>query len=346
MLKRVSFEGVSLLWVLAGLALLVVYPLAIDRPSFINLMILTLLFAAMGSAWNILGGYAGQVSLGHGVYFGIGAYTVAFLYAGYYLSPWLTRPVALGLTAVTAIVIGVPTFRLRGHYFILASVFIVDAVYTVVSNMNVLGGAIGIEYPLFRGSDLAGSLAALQFHGSKLPYYYAALVLFCASFLISWRVQNSPLGYYLRAIRDDQDAAQSLGVDVAFYKLVALMISAAMVTICGIFYAQYVLYVEPVSTMSLAVSIQIAFVAIFGGTGMLWGPVLGAFIIIPATEMLRIHFSGTIAPVVGDDTLASQVAFYLSGGGGNLDLIAYGLLVMIIARFQPDGMLGFFRQMR
>lgn len=346
MLKRISFEGVSLPWVLAGLSLLVVYPLAIDRPSFINLMILTLLFGAMGSAWNILGGYAGQVSLGHGVYFGIGAYTAAFLYAGYFVSPWLSWPLALAIAAAAAIIIGVPTFRLRGHYFVLASVFIVDAIYTVISNTDALGAAIGIEYPLYRGTDTIGSLAAFQFHGSKLPYYYSALILFAASFLISWHIQSSPLGYYLRAIRDDQDAAQSLGIDIARYKLVALLISAAMVTICGIFYAQYVLYVEPVSTMSLAVSVQIAFVAIFGGIGMLWGPVLGAFIIVPATEMLRINFSGAIAPVVGDNTIASQIGYYLAGGGGNLDLIVYGLLVMVVARFQPDGMLGFFRQMR
>lgn len=339
-------EGVPAPIVLIGLAMLCIYPLIFRTPSLQNMMILTLLFGAMGSAWNILGGYAGQVSLGHGVYFGIGAYTIGFLYVNYMLSPWLTWPIALLLTALAATIIGVPTFRLRGHYFVLASVFIADAIYTVVSNTNALGAAIGIEYPLSRQDDLWSSLWSLQYHGSKLPYYYAVLVLFVLSVTVSWRIQHMPLGYYLRAIRDDQDAAQSLGIDIARYKLVALLISAAIVTMCGIFYAQYVLYIEPTATMSLALSVQIAFIAIFGGTGMLWGPILGAFIIVPATEILRIYFSGAIAPKIGDSSLSSQIAYYLSGGGGNVDLIFYGLLVMVIARFQPNGLLGFFRQMR
>lgn len=343
---RNRIEGVPVPIVLIGLAMLCVYPLVFRTPSLQNLMILTLLFGAMGSAWNILGGYAGQVSLGHAVYFGIGAYTVAFLYINYLLSPWLTWPVALVLTALAAIVIGVPTFRLRGHYFVLASVFIVDAIYTGVSNTNALGAAIGLEYPLSRREDLWSSLWSLQYHGSKLPYYYAVLVLFVCSVAVSWRIQQMPLGYYLRAIRDDQDAAQSLGIDVARYKLIALLISAAIVTLCGIFYAQYVLYIEPTATVSLALSVQIAFIAIFGGVGMLWGPILGAFIIVPATEMLRIYFSGAIAPKIGDSSLSSQIDYYLSGGGGNVDLILYGLLIMIIARFQPNGLLGIFRQMR
>ena len=149
---------------------------------------------------------------------------------------------------VAAVIIGVPTFRLRSHYFVLASVFIVDAIHAVVSNTSALGAAIGIEYPLNRRVDFWSQLWTFQFQGSKLPYYYAALALFVLSVTVSWRIQNRPLGYYLRAIRDDQDAAQSLGIDVARYKLTALLISAVIVTLCGIFYAQYVLYIEPTAT--------------------------------------------------------------------------------------------------
>ena len=345
-MRKTEIEGVPLPVVLIGFVALCIYPLVLAVPSLQNLMILTLLFGAMGSAWNILGGYAGQVSLGHGIYFGIGAYTVAFLYAKYQFSPWLSWPLALALTTLAAVIIGVPTFRLRSHYFVLASVFIVDAIHAVVSNTSALGAAIGIEYPLNRRVDFWSQLWTFQFQGSKLPYYYAALALFVLSVTVSWRIQNRPLGYYLRAIRDDQDAAQSLGIDVARYKLTALLISAVIVTLCGIFYAQYVLYIEPTATISLALSVQIAFVAIFGGIGMLWGPILGAFVIVPATEFLRIYFSGAIAPRIGDLSLASQIAYYLSGGGGNVDLVLYGLLVMVIARYQPNGMLAFFRQMR
>ena len=339
-------DGVPLALVMIGLAALVVFPLVFTGPTPQHVMILALLFAAMGSAWNILGGYAGQISIGHGVYFGIGAYTVAFFYTNYLISPWLTWPIALVLTALAAVLIGIPTFRLRGHYFVLSSVFIVDAVFIIVSNWDLVGGAIGIEYPIYREPDLMGSILSMQFHGSKLPYYYAALALFLVSFCIAWRIPYMPLGFYLRAIRENQEAAQSLGVDTARYKLIALIISATITTACGIFYAQYVLYVEPTATISIIISLEIAFVAIFGGIGTLWGPVLGAFIIVPLTELLRQNFSGAIAPGIGSDpTFGDQVSFYLSGGGGNLDLLVYGLLVMIIARFQPNGLLGLFRRL-
>ena len=340
-------EGVPLPLVLVGIAALIAFPLIFTSPTPQHILIVTLLFGAMGSAWNILGGYAGQISIGHGVYFGIGAYTVGFFYANFLLSPWLTWPLALILAVAAAMVIGLPTFRLRGHYFVLASVFIVDAIFIIVSNWDTVGAAIGIEYPIYREGDLAGSLWALQYHDSKLPYYYTALALFVASVFVSWRIQFWPLSYYLRAIREDQDAAQSLGIDVTRYKLVALVISALITTLGGIFYAQYVLYIEPAATVSIIISLEIAFVAIFGGIGTLWGPVLGAFIIVPLTEILRQKFSGAIAPGIGsgDASLLAQLEYLLEGGGGNLDLLAYGLIVMLIARFQPNGVLGFLRRL-
>jgi branched-chain amino acid transport system permease protein len=340
-------EGVPLPLVLVGIAALIAFPLIFTSPTPQHILILTLLFGAMGTAWNILGGYAGQISIGHGVYFGIGAYTVGFFYANFLVSPWLTWPLALILSVTAAIVIGLPTFRLRGHYFILASVFIVDAIFIVVSNWEGVGAAIGIEYPIYREGDLAGSLWTLQYHDSKLPYYYSALGLFVASVFVSWRIQFMPLSYYLRAIREDQEAAQSLGIDVTRYKLVALVISALITTLCGIFYAQYVLYIEPAATISIIISLEIAFIAILGGIGTLWGPVLGAFIIVPLTEILRQKFSGAIAPGFGsgDASLLIQLEYFLEGGGGNLDILAYGLIVMLIARFQPNGVLGFLRRL-
>ena len=218
-------EGVPLSLVVIGIAGLAIFPLIFTSATPQHIMIVTLLFGAMGSAWNILGGYAGQVSIGHGVYFGIGAYTVGFFYANFLLSPWLTWPLALLVSVGAAAIIGIPTFRLRGHYFVLASVFIVDAIFITVSNWDTVGAAIGIEYPIYREGDLAGSLWALQYHDSKLPYYYTALALFVASVFVSWRIQFTPLSYYLRAIREDQEAAQSLGIDVTRYKMVALVIS-------------------------------------------------------------------------------------------------------------------------
>ncbi len=342
-----GIDGVPLWLVVAGIAALVVYPLVVEMPFHQHIVIMSLLYGTLGTAWNILGGYTGQISIGHGVYYGIGAYTAAYFFTAHGLSPWLTWPVALVLAAVAAFAIGLPTFRLRGHYFVLASVFIAESAYIIISNWDAVGGAIGLEYPIHKSEGFGEALWVMQFHRSKLPYYYGILTLFLASLLVSWRIQFMPLGYYLKAVREEQDAAQSLGVDVRRYKMVALLISVLFTTLCGIFFAQYVLYVEPFSTMSLIISLEIAFVAILGGTGTLWGPALGAFVIIPVTEFLRAYFSGHIAldqSALAEGGIWAYVEYYASGGGGNVDLMFYGLLIILIARFQPAGVLGFFRK--
>ena len=139
----------------------------------------------------------------------------------------------------------------------------------------------------------------------------------------------------------------SLGVDVARYKLYALIASAAITTLCGTFYAQYVLYVEPMSTVSLVVSLEICFIAILGGIGTLWGPALGAFVIVPLTEMLRAYLSGRISldmSALSEGGFMAWLEYYARGGGGNLDILAYGLVIILIARFQPAGVLGFLRR--
>ncbi len=328
---------------------LALYPLAFTLPFPRHIVIMALLFATMGTAWNILGGLAGQVSFGHALYFGIGAYTTAYFYKHYALSSLVTWPLALAISAAAAAIIGLPTFRLRGHYFVLASVFIMQAVYIVVSNWSTLGAAIGLELPVHKAADWVDAVWHLQFHGSKLPFYYAALALFVAALVVFQWIRRSRLGLLLNAVREEEDAARSLGVDTMRYKLVALVISAAFTTLCGMFYAQYVLYVEPVSTTSLIVSVEIAFVAIFGGIGTLWGPALGAFVIIPLTELLRAYLSGRIALGMAgslvDGGVLDYLKYYAAGGGGQLDILIYGLIIILIARFQPRGVLGFFRRL-
>jgi branched-chain amino acid transport system permease protein len=340
-------EGVPIWLVLVGIAMLIVFPLVFKMPFHQHVVIMALLYGTLGTAWNILGGYTGQVSIGHGIYYGVGAYTAAYFFTVHGLSPWLTWPIALGLAAFAAFAIGMPTFRLRGHYFVLASIFIAESAYIIVSNWDSLGAAIGIEYPIVNSESFGEALWVAQFHNTKLPYYYGILALFVASLFVSWRIQFMPLGFFLRAVREEQDAARSLGVDVRRYKMVALLISVFFTTLCGIFYAQYVLYVEPFSTMSLIISLEITFVAILGGIGTLWGPALGAFVIVPATEFLRVYFSGRMAldqSALADGGIWAYVEYYAAGGGGNVDLMFYGLLIMLIARFQPNGVLGFFRK--
>lgn len=326
---------------------LAVYPLVATMPFWQHVVIMSMLYGAMGVAWNILGGLAGQVSFGHALYFGIGAYTAAYAYKFIGLPPLIALPIAVLISTLAAVLIGLPTFRLRGHYFVLASVFIMEGIYIVVSNWDRLGAAIGIEYPVYRADGALDALWHGQFR-SKLPYYYGALALFVLALAAFWQIQRSKFGMFLVAIREEQDAARSLGIDVARYKLYALIASAAITTLCGVFYAQYVLYVEPMSTMSLVVSLEICFVAILGGIGTLWGPALGAFVIVPLTELLRAYLSGRIAldaSAVSGGNVMAWLEYYVRGGGGNVDLLVYGLVIMLIARYQPAGVLGLLRRL-
>ena len=346
MLRR-RIDGVPFAIIVAGVVIVACAPLYFRQPFPQHVLIMSMLFASLGIAWNILGGYAGQVSFGHSVYFGIGAYTAAWCYVKLGLTVWVASPFALAIAAVVAIVVGAPTFRLRGHYFVLATVFIAESIFIIVTNWDAVGGAIGLEMPVLKTDDGMARLWHAQF-ATKLPYYYAMLAILLCAVAIAWRIERAPLGFYLRAIREEQDAALSLGIDVARQKLAALMVSAAISVVCGLFYAQYVLYVEPVSTISILISLEIAFIAILGGIGTLWGPVIGAFIVVPLTELLRSHFSGRIAldqsRLAGGDWTA-WLDYYLAGGGGNVDLLFYGALIMLIARFQPRGVLGFFRKL-
>jgi branched-chain amino acid transport system permease protein len=340
-------EGVPVAAILALFAALALYPLVATMPFWRHVVIMSLLYGAMGVAWNILGGLAGQVSFGHGLYFGIGAYTAAYCYKFVGLSPVVSIPIAVAFSVLASVLVGLPTFRLRGHYFVLASVFIMEGIYIVVSNWDAVGAAIGIEYPVYKPNGILDAFWHGQFQ-SKLPYYYGALALFVLSLAVFHWIQRSPFGMFLTAIREEQDAAQSLGVDVARYKVYALIASAAVTTLCGTFYAQYVLYIEPMSTISLVVSLEICFIAILGGVGTLWGPALGAFVIVPLTELLRTYLSGRIAldaSALSTGGIWAWGEYYAKGGGGNVDLLAYGLVIILIARYQPAGVLGFLRRL-
>ena len=339
-------EGLPVAAIIVLAVALAIYPLVATLPFWRHVVIMSMLYGAMGVAWNILGGLAGQVSFGHALYFGVGAYTAAYGYKFLGLVPLLSLPIALAVSTAAAVLVGLPTFRLRGHYFVLASVFIMEGIFIVVSNWDRFGAAIGLEYPVYKAKGFADALWHGQFP-DKLPYYYIAFALLCLALVVFRAIQRSPFGMFLVAIREEQDAAQSLGVDVARCKLYALIASAAITTLGGTFYAQYVLYVEPASTMSLIISLEICFVAILGGIGTLWGPALGAFVIIPLTELLRAYLSGRIAldmSGLAGGGIGAWLEYYARGGGGNLDILAYGLVILLIARFQPAGVLGLFRR--
>ncbi|WP_375463893.1 branched-chain amino acid ABC transporter permease [uncultured Methylobacterium sp.] len=304
-------------FVLAGLAAL---PYAVTDVYLQNVLILTLLYAAVSQSWNILGGYCGQISLGHALYFGIGAYATSVLFVTYGILPWGGMVVGGSLSALVALGLGYPCFRLAGHYFSIATIVIAEIGLLLVHNWDFVGGATGIQWPF--NPD---SWWTLQFARNKIPYVHCALALFAVTWLVTYLIEESRWGYGWRAVKDDAVAAQSLGVEVFRSKMAAGAISAFLTAVGGGFYAAYVSYIDPESVMSFRFSLLFALPAVLGGIGTLWGALVGAVILIPLTEISR---------------------SYLGGSGSGVDLMFYGLLVMVVALARPEGVLSLFRRTR
>ena len=314
-----SRASVGLGIALLGAALLVPVVIALPYPR--DVLIRVFLFATLAQAWNILAGYCGQISLGHAIFFGTGAYTSGMFVANDVASPWVAMVVGAVLAVALSQLIGAPVFRLRGHYFAIATIAVGEIVHILAVNWELIGAARGLYIPIKRPD----SLVNFQFHQSKAVYYYIVLGLLVLGLAITRLIERSRLGYYFRAVREEQDAAASLGVRVARTKRVAFAISAALTAACGTFYAQYVLFIDPESVFPLSLSILICLIAVLGGVGTLWGPLLGAAVLIPLGEVTRI---------------------YLGGTGKALDLVIYGALIMVISVVQPAGLVGMLRRLR
>lgn len=304
---------------LLGAALLA--PAVVTLPYPRDVLIRIFLFATLAQAWNILAGYCGQISLGHAIFFGTGAYTAGMFVARDVASPWLGMLVGALIAVALSQVIGAPVFRLRGHYFAIATIAVGEIVHILAVNWELIGAARGLYIPIKRPD----SLVNFQFHESKAVYYYIVLGLLLLGLAVTRGIERSRLGYYFRAVREEQDAAASLGIAVARTKRVAFAISAALTAACGTFYAQYVLFIDPESVLPLSLSILICLVAVLGGVGTLWGPLVGAAVLIPLGEATRIWLGGT---------------------GKALDLVIYGALIMVISVVQPGGLVGIARRLR
>jgi branched-chain amino acid transport system permease protein len=288
-------------------------PLFLDpRGYWIRVLALTLLFAAMAQAWNIVGGLANQISLGHAAFFGIGAYTSTVLLLRVGLSPWLGMAAGGALGAVAARVISVPTMRLQGHYFALATLAFGE-VMRVIANVwtSVTGGPVGLSVPF-----MPESLAMLSFKSTR-PFVYVFLVaLVLVTVLFEW-IRCGAMGYRLRAIRENEDAAEVIGIDTARVKLKAAVISGAVMAMLGTLYAQIAVFFDPDTVFGIvSISVPVALMAIVGGVGTAIGPIIGAFFIVPIEE------------------LANDL---LSGRGAGLSQLAYGLILVGVILWQPRG---------
>lgn len=320
--QRKTFNGKDLSWLglLALLALMPLMPVVAGNSFRMHIMILILLFASMSQAWNIIGGYCGQVSFGHSVFFGIGAYGAGMAAVTYGIAPWPGILIGMLLAAAVAVVISYPCFKLSGHYFAIATFAIVEIFNRGFLVWEWVGGALGLDYPL-----LEEGFKNLMWHNTKTGYYYGALILFLLTFGIVRWLEAHRFGYYMRAVREGQETAEALGVNSTAVKLAAMALSAALSALCGAFFVQYNLRVDPSMVMSLDMSMKFVLITIMGGSGTLVGPLLGAAVLIPLQEYTRAFWGGL---------------------GGGVDLIIFGLLIILMVVKQPAGMIGIIRDIR
>jgi len=307
--KQLTYCGIALI-------LAIIFPVIIASPSVQHIMILFFMFAVMGVAWNIMGGYAGMFSFGQVAFFGIGAYTSTFLFLSYQVNPWIGLIAGGVVSALVAAAIGYPCSNLRGHYFAIASIAFGEIVRIHFNNWKLIGGAEGLSLPM-----LDEGFTNFMFHSTKLPYYYIILAFLIISLIVCYLVSTSKMGYYFRAIKESHDVAKVLGINVVWYRLIAIMISGFLTSMAGTFYAQYVLYIDPESVMLLPISVQLVLISMLGGAGSVMGPVIGAAILIPLSEVTRI---------------------WLGHKGTGVDMLIYGFLITLISMYQPKGVWGFF----
>ena len=304
-------------WAIAAVVLALI-PLWVQSPYALHIFILLFLAIALGESWNVIGGFAGQYSVGHAAWYGLGAYGAFILLQRKAIAPWFGVWVAVAAAVIIAVVVGWITFRLRGPYFVLASIAVAEIIRLAALNWKELtNGAEGIlaaDAPPLR---LGGTV--ITDWNSKTPFFYMglAMALFCIA--VNFLVKRSKLGYYLQAIREDQDAAHSLGIPLTLSKNTALAISAACTALAGSFAAFYIGFIEPQGVFGIEVSIQMVLTCIIGGIGTVAGPVIGAVVVVLLSEALRASLSSA-------------------------HLLVYGVLVIIVILTMPDGFVGFIAQ--
>jgi branched-chain amino acid transport system permease protein len=289
-----------------------------------------LIFALMAVGWNLMSGFGGMFSFGHAAYFGIGAYTGAWLLVEHGVSPWLGMLAGAALAAGFGALIGFLAlrYRLRGAYFALATFAVAEMLRLLATNSDLVNRAVGYNVPLLQGN----SWSMLQFPAGSPNYFWVGLGLVALAVAISVLYLRSRAGQFTLAARDDELAAASLGVPVLRHQLLTIALSAAITAVAGVFYVQYYLYVNPDLAFGASVSIQAILPAVIGGVGTVWGPVVGAVILGPLSDVTA--------------TLLRQPPEFLGflAGRGGLDVMLYAVLLIVIVLALPQGVYGAARE--
>lgn len=309
----------SYIFLAAVLLVLLTLPLLLDK-YILGIFVMIYFYAYLGQSWNVLTGYTGHISLGHALYLGIGAYTSTYLALAFGLSPWIGM--LLGGLVASAISLGLGflgfRFGIRGVYFVIMTIAFAEIARLIVSHIDALGSFSGIFL------DFHPSFLNFQFRGN-LPYYYISLGFMVFSLIAVRLLEVSKLGRFMVAIREDEDAAQALGVNTFKYNMMAIAISAFMTALAGTFYANYIFYLHPNTLFGMSTSIELILRPIVGGLGTLFGPVIGSFILTPLSEISR--------------------AYFAKGGLEGLHLILYGILTILVVLFMPRGIIVYINRL-
>ncbi|WP_409969227.1 branched-chain amino acid ABC transporter permease [Bengtsoniella intestinalis] len=296
------------------LAILVALPYIVSSPYYQNIFVLAFYMSTLSMAWNLLGGMTGQNSLGHAAYMGLGAYGMCIATVSYNVNPWLAAIIGMVVVGLVAGIVFFPCFILRGPYFTLVTIAFGESIRQVIINSEFFGRASGIGLPF--GDD---SWALFRF-SSKIPYYYIGLVMMIGIYLLIKKIDRSKIGFALKTIREDEDAAAAIGINPIKYKVLAVVISAMIAGLVGFFYACYVRYIDP-EMMILSKSAEAVLPAIVGGAAFVEGPIVGGLIMIPMAELLRANYSAILP---------------------GINMIMYAIALLVIIRFRPSGILGWY----
>lgn len=314
-MKKLLSINNSVLWIIAIASILVVF--VMPNRYYQDIVILTFLWTGLASAWNLYSGYCGRLSIGHAAYLGIGAYSSTILYLNYGVSPWIGMLAGCVISALAALVIGGTTLRLKGTFFVLSTIAFAEILKTIaIVSKGLTAGSLGLMIPYKPGF-------MNMIFPDKISYAILIWIYMLAVIFICVKMEKSKLGYSLVAVGQNQEAAENLGVNSTKVMLTAYVASAMLTSIGGTLFAQYIMFIEPTSLMNIMYSVNFILFAIAGGMGTAFGPLVGSFILVPITNILR----GSLTSING------------------LHGFLLGLLLIIILLYLPDGILPQIRKL-